>query len=428
MAVDVVLLGAGNRGRLTYGAFALRHPERMRIVAVAEPDAERRAAVAHEHGLPPERAFEDWSALLAGPQLARAAIVATGDDQHVGPALAAIARGYALLLEKPIAPDGAGCVQVVEAAERAGGVLQIAHPLRFTPFYRRVHEIVASGRLGQVYAIDLREHIAHWHMAHSYVRGKFRNLALAAPILLAKSCHDLDLLGWLVGAPPARVSSFAELSHYRAESAPPGAPERCTDGCPVQAECPHDAVAFYLEPEPARAADWPYADLGGSPSREARRAALEQGRYGRCVYRCDNDVPDHQLVQIAFENGVLASFGLHGFGTRERRTLRASGSLGELRGVFQTGELEISRHGQRELERIRVEAGAAGHYGGDPELIASFLERVERGETESSFVSGRTALEGHLLGFAAERARAEGRVVELRAFRREIAGEGRGSR
>ena len=423
MAVEAVLVGGGNRGRFTYGGYALRRPDRLRIVALAEPVADRREAVAAEHGLPAERVAADWRTLLSRPALAPVAIVATGDTDHVGPALAAIASGHHVLLEKPIAPDPADCLRVVDAAERAGRILQIGHVLRYTAFYEKVHEIVASGRLGEIVTLDMKEHVAHWHLTHSYVRGKFRNRRIAAPIVLAKTCHDLDLMAWLVGRPASRVASFGSLSHFRPAQAPAGAPERCTQGCPVQERCPHDAVRFYLGPGDDVARIWPWTDLGLDPSREARRRALETGPYGLCAYRCDNDVPDHQVLALEFGGGITATFTLHGLATHERRTIRISGTLGELRGVFQEGVIDVTRHGSLETERHGVEASLAGHLGGDEGLLGHFTDVVARDAASEVRASGRVSLESHLIGFAAEQARLERGVVDMDAFRAQVARE-----
>ena len=416
--MDAVLVGAGNRGLFTYGGFARRHPERLRFRAVAEPDPARRRRFAEEHAIPPARRHADWRALLDGPPRAEAVVVATGDTLHVEPALAALARGQHVLLEKPIAPDPADCVRVVEAAERAGRILQIGHVLRFAAFYGEVARILASGELGELVNLDLKEHVAHWHMTHSYVRGKFRRRALAAPILLAKACHDLDLMVWFAGRPVSRVASFGALTHFRPEAAPAGATARCSDGCPVQATCPHDAEHFYLAPDERLATVWPWADLGPDPSREARRRALEEGPYGRCVYRCDNDVLDHQVVAVAFEGGPTATFTLQGLAPEERRTLRLTGTRGELRGVLHEGVLEITRPGVLGAERIQVSGSPLGHFGGDDGLVAHFVESVASGDPARG--SGRVALEGHLLGFAAEEARATGRVVDLATYRERL--------
>jgi len=414
--IRAVIVGAGNRGLLVYAGWARAHPGRLRVVAVAEPDERRRGELARDHGIPRERAFRDWRECLAAPRLADVAIIATSDTLHVEPALAAIARGYDVLLEKPIAPTRAECVRVVEAAEAAGRLLQIGHVLRYTSFYRKVHEIAASGALGEIQHIDAREHVAWWHMTHSYVRGRFRKREIAAPILLAKSCHDLDLLCWLADRPALRVASFGALGHYRAESAPPGAPQRCTDGCPVQASCPHDAVRFYVDPDERIARLWPWLDVSPDPSREARRRALESGRYGRCVYRCDNDALDHQVVAIEFEGGLTASFALHGFAAKEQRTIRITGTRGELRGLLDGGRIEVTRPGVLAPEVHDLGGGMLGHFGGDEGLLDSFTE-VLRGEQRDRLASGRSALESHLIGFAAEAARAAGSAVEMAAFR-----------
>lgn len=416
MALTAVLIGAGNRGRWVYGRWALAHRERLRIVAVAEPIEEARAAFAAEHAIAPELVFADWSECLAGERLADVAIIATGDTLHTEPALRALALGYEVLLEKPIAPTPAECVRVVEAAEASGRLLQIGHVLRYSRFYEKVHEIAASGALGALVHVDMKEHVAHWHMTHSYVRGKFRSRAIAAPILLAKSCHDLDLLAWLVDRPALRVASFGALAHYRKDRAPAGAPPRCTDGCPVQQSCPHDAVAFYLGPDDALARGWPWSDVSPDPSRAARRRALETGRYGRCAFHCDNDALDHQTVALEFEGGVTASFGLQGLAPREQRTIRVTGTRGELRGILDGGLIEVERPGVLGVERHQIEGSVLGHFGGDVGLMEHFVGLLESG-SRAVRASGRAALESHLVGFAAERARAEGRVVDMQAFR-----------
>jgi predicted dehydrogenase len=416
--VEAVLIGAGNRGRHVFGAWALRNPEQLRVVAVAEPDAGRRDRFAAEHGIDPALRFADWRELLERPALAPAAIVATSDTLHVAPALCALERGYHVLLEKPIAPTPEECLRVVEAAEAHGRLLQIGHVLRFTAFYQRVHELLESGVLGDLVTVDMKEHVAFWHLTHSYVRGKFRNRKVAAPLLLAKACHDLDLLVWFAHRPPTRVASFGSLLAFRPERAPAGAPARCSDGCPVQESCPHDAVRFYVGPDERIARLWPWTDVSPDPSREARERSLATGPYGRCVYRCDNDVVDHQVLAVEFEGGLTATFTVQGAASEEKRTLRISGTRGELRGVLHDGLIEVTRHGQLGRERLELPTGGPlGHFGGDEGLVAHFVDAVAGGAREEVRTSGRVSLESHLLGFAAERARESGAVVDVAAFR-----------
>ncbi len=418
-AVDAVIVGAGERGRFVFGEYALAHPDRLRVAALAEPDDEKREGMAREHGIPRERCFRDWRDLFGEERLAPLAIVATGDTLHVRPTLAAVARGYHVLLEKPIAPTPEDCVRVVEAAEAAKRMLQIGHVLRYTPFYRRVHEIIDSGALGEIVSLDLRENVAYWHMAHSFVRGKFRNSELAAPIVLAKSCHDLDLMVWFAGRPANRVASFGNVAHYRASAAPDGAPERCTDDCPARRDCPHDVERFYLGPDDEIARIWPWSDLSLDPTREARRRALETGRYGRCVYRCDNDVADHQVVAVEFEGGATGSLTVQGLASEEERTVRISGSRGELSGVLHSGVIEVSRHGVLGVECHEMGGSALGHFGGDGGLLDHLTQVMAEPAVGEVRTSGRISLESHLIGFAAEEARLSGSVIDMGRFREE---------
>ncbi len=414
--LEAVVIGAGLRGRETYGAFALANPELLRIVAVAEPDWERRSAFSSAHRLPAGCCFDDWRLLLGRPALARVAIVATPDDAHAEPALAALAAGYDVLLEKPIASEPVACVRVVEAFDAAGRLLQIGHCLRYAPFYRGIYDIIASGRLGEVMTISMAENVAYWHMAHSFVRGKFRTTATAAPMLVAKSCHDLDLMSWFVGRACLRVASFGSLRHFGPESAPPDAPDRCTDGCPVEQSCLFSAPRFYLRSYPF----WPWSDVSLATDIESRRRGLETGPYGRCVYRAGNDVVDHQVICLEFEGGVTGTFAMHGFAAAPLRTIRVSGTGGELVGAFEQGDIRILPHGRGTPEHIRVPYSPVGHGGGDQGLLHHFVEAVQRNAADELLASGRASLESHLIGFAAERARLEGRVVAMADFRAEV--------
>ncbi len=461
--IDAVLIGAGNRGAEVYGRWALRHPDRLIITAVAEPMEGRRLAVARKHGIPTARQFDTWEGLLAQPRLARAAIIATQDHMHTGPALAALKAGYDVLLEKPMAHRLADCVVLVQAAEQSGRVLQICHVLRYTAFAQRACEIIRSGQLGQIITISHRENVSSGHMAHSFVRGNWRSAAQSSPMILAKSCHDLDLLHWFLDSRPVRLSSYGALRHFRAENAPPGAPDTCLEGCPAEDSCPFYAPAFYIDLLPfkyglgqarhplIRAAGWlslrhprayralscvipplrqltawdgwPRSVIAGDASSEAHLLeALRSGPYGRCVYKCDNDVVDHQIVLMEFEDGVSASFTMHGHSFEEGRTLRVDGSQATLLGKLSWNQtfLEIRDHRAMTTQRFdfpnALEAG--GHGGGDEGLMQAFVSTLNEGDVDP-MTSARASLESHLMAFAAEQARLEGRVIEMAVFRAE---------
>lgn len=426
----MVLVGAGLRGMVSYGTAAAEAG--LRFVAVVEPLTSRREAFAAFHDLPADRCFasvDDW---LAGPKLAEAVLVATPDDQHVAPALAALAAGHHVLLEKPMAPSLVECVALVEAAERAGRQLHVCHVLRYTDFFRTVREVVASGRLGRVVTVAHRENVDARHMAHSYVRGAYRQESGSNPMLLAKSCHDLDLLHWILDDPVVRLSSFGSLVHFRAESVDPQIPERCTDGCPIEATCAFSAVQAYAPDEPVASPEirlltqvFPLADPP-SFDRAARRVALATSPYGRCVYRCDNDVVDHQVVAMELASGASATFTMHGHSHDETRTLRIDGTLATLRATFAETEPQITvhPHGTDRSERVDLTegSGALGHGGGDLGVLRAFAASLGGGGTggtggQGLTTDGRTSLESHVIGWAAEQARRTGAVVDLAEFR-----------
>ncbi|OUC05501.1 hypothetical protein RY27_26915, partial [Litorilinea aerophila] len=332
--LELVLIGAGQRGAYAYASYALAHPEEVRFVAVAEPDPIRRRRFAEEHDLDDSRCFASWEELIAAGQLGQGALVTTQDQLHVEPAVAAMEAGYHVLLEKPMAHTLEGCVRLVQTAERTGRILQICHVLRYSPFWRKLHQILEEGRLGEIITVEHRENVAYWHMAHSFVRGNWRNEALSSPMILAKCCHDLDLLFWNLGR-CKRLSSVGSLLHFRADQVGPEIPNRCTDGCPIEPECPFSAPGIYLEYRPfrrlvERAAErgidlerpnvWPFTVLSHDLSREGRLRALQTGPYGRCVYRCDNDVVDHQVVTMELESGASAVLVMHGHSHEEHRS------------------------------------------------------------------------------------------------------------
>ncbi|PYE54836.1 Gfo/Idh/MocA family protein [Deinococcus yavapaiensis] len=415
--VTAVLLGAGNRGADVYGAWALAHPESLRIVAVAEPDDAKRATFAASHGIPSEGQFARWHDLLARPKLADAAIVALPDREHEASGQATLRAGYHTMLEKPIASTLDGTRRVVDAARNADVVLMLGYVLRYTPFFRAVRDVVRSGRLGDVVNLEWRENVHALHFAHSYVRGNWRREVDSSPMLLAKASHDLDLLTWITGRRIERLSSFASLLHFREEHAPPGAPQRCLDGCPVADACPFYAPKTYL----TQSVGWPTSVISPDPSFEAREQALQTGPYGRCVYRSDNDVVDHQVVAFQFDSGASGTLTVHGHSAVEGRTLRIDGMKATLRGTF-TGasqEITIQDHdeasfrggAQPEVVPITAPTGMSGggHGGGDDGLMHTFVGAVRSG----SPLPLDLEVESHVLAFAAEDARRSGRVVTL---------------
>lgn len=405
--IKAILIGAGARGAGVYAPYALRQPGEIQFVAVAEPDPRKRQTFAEQHGIPLENAAANYEALLERPPFADAVLVCTQDKIHTQPALMALQGGYHVLLEKPMATTETECRALAAAADKSKGALMICHVLRFTAFFSALKGLLQSGRLGRVVTVQHTEQIANWHFAHSYVRGSWRSSGEASPMILAKCCHDLDLLHWLVGSKCTRLSSEGGLAYFTSQNAPAGAPARCTDGCPARRACPYYTPAQYLTED----TQWPTSVISPDTSYAAREDAMRRGLYGRCVFRCDNDVCDHQTLQLLFENGVTASFTASAFTKKMNRLTAITGTNGELRGDFEAGTITYHTFDDGQAHTIQTTAGrdVLGHGGGDDALMRAFLAAA-RGEGDGESMV-QDALQSHLWAFAAEKSRAEGAVV-----------------
>lgn len=403
--ITAVVLGAGSRG-VNYANYALLKPEELKIVAVEEPREDSRAQFARRFDLPEENTFSSWKELLEKPRMADVAFVCTLDHDHIGPALAALEKGYHILLEKPMSNREQECIDIEAAAAKAGKQLTVCHVLRYTPFYQTLKGLIDAGKIGQVMVATQIENVAYWHQAHSFVRGNWRNSVETSPMILQKCCHDVDILLWLAGKDCKKVSSFGSLRHFTAENAPEGAPERCLDGCPHADRCLYYAPKLYLTGN----TEWPVDVLTTDLTPEGIEKALRDGPYGRCVYRCDNDVVDRQVVNMELEDGTVCNLIMSAFTANCCRQLKLLGTLGQIQADMGTNEIWYHPFGG-EPERIEVPKADSGHGGGDYGLMHDFLKVVAEGG--ESRTSARASLQSHLVCFAAERSRLEGRIVQL---------------
>ena len=408
--ITFAICGCGSRGLEAYAAYQRSHPEQMKIVAGADCRPGRLALLREWYQVPEEMCFASDEELLAQPKLADVMLIATQDRQHVPAALRALEKGYHVLLEKPISPELSEC----RSLQETGRVVVVCHVLRYTPFYAALEAMVRQGEIGKLETIDAVEHVGYWHYAHSFVRGNWRRSDETSPMILAKSCHDMDILRWLAGDRCLKVQSFGSLDHFRAENAPAGAAERCLDGCAWKENCIYDAEKIYLDGRHCGLRQgkdgWPNTVVaGGPPTEENLYAALRSGPYGRCVYHCDNDVVDHQTVNLTFANGVYATFTMTAFTETCRRTIKLTGTLGEIEGDMEKNTLLLRRFG-REDELISLDSSKsefAGHGGGDAGLMAQFCRLIEEGGTES--LTGIDAsVESHVMALAAEASRLRG--------------------
>jgi predicted dehydrogenase len=413
--LTMMIVGAGSRGS-TY-ATAAAHAG-ARVVAVAEPRPVVRKAFADAHHVPSDGVFDDWRDLLDRPRLADIAVIATQDQFHAEPAVELARRGYHLLLEKPMATSEADCERIVRAAEDSGVMLAVCHVMRYTRYSRALKHIVDSGRIGDVVSVEHLEPVGWWHHAHSYVRGNWRREDEATFMLMAKSCHDLDWLAYIIGRPAERVSSFGSLYEFRPERKPEGAADRCLD-CSVEATCPYSAPRIYLPFLEKPEKNWPLSVLTTDRTTEGVMNALRDGPYGRCVYSCDNDVVDHQVVNIEYTGGVTASFTMTAFTPSGHRKTRIFGTRGCIEG---DGDIITIHDFLTGLETIRPAqttgaSAADGHGGGDQALVDAFVAAVGTGDPALILTNGWDSLESHRLVWAAERARRTGTVVTLEGTR-----------
>lgn len=409
--ITAVLMGAGARGRFVYGAYANKYPDELKIVAVADPDEERRTLAAAEHGLLPNQVFESWEQLLDQTKMADIAIIATQDRMHFLPTVRALGLGYDVLLEKPMSPSEAEVIAMIEASRSSGRLLTVCHVLRYTSFWSNIKRVIESGAIGDLVSIQLSENVGYYHMAHSFVRGNWNRSEETSPMILQKSCHDMDLLTWLMDEPCIRVSSFGSLKHFCLENAPPGSTERCLDGCTVERECPYSAIRIYEE---AETTDWTRF-ITHDLSAQGIRKALQTGPFGKCVYRCNNNVVDHQVVNMEFNSGATASFTMSGFSHDISRTVQIMGTMGEIRGYMEKNDIQLYRFGAKP-ETVPVTLEEGGHGGGDEGLMRSFLEQVRsHGEDAGpGLTSAEASMQSHLMAFAAEKSRlAGGKSIEL---------------
>lgn len=406
----VAILGCGSRGA-TYAKYMLKTPEKYRIVALCDP-AERQLQKMHElFGLEDAAEFLDESEFLKEKR-ADVLVIASPDREHVPQAVRGMELGYHLLLEKPVSDDRDELELLLKTQMRTGCQVVVCHELRYGKGYLKCKEILDSGRLGRLYAIDASERVAYWHWTQAYVKGVGASLKLGYPAILAKCSHDLDLVQSYAKSECESISSVGELSFFKSENAPEGSADRCVN-CKYVDSCPYSAKRIYIDGwhkagEPSF--NWPYnkVSLQVPLTEEALLKGITEGPHGRCVFKCPTDLVDHQMVQMTFKNGVKASLKMI-YGAFMGRKYIFYCDMGELVFDERTDTIEVMPFGE-EKEIIDVSAlvngGQKGHGGGDSELIRQLYAALS-GETEST-TTLKESLECHLMGISAEESRKNG--------------------
>ena len=412
-----ILIGAGSRG-MVYGSCAQELG--VEITAVAELRSDRRKHAAAAFNIPAAMCFRDGKDLLALGKIADAAIIATMDRDHYTHVMQALDCGYDILLEKPVSPDPAECLAIEEKANALGRSITVCHVLRYAPFFMELKKIVDSGELGRIVAIKHSENIGNFHMAHSFVRGNWRNDTLSSPIILQKSCHDLDILLWLTGSHCKKVAAFGSLQYFRPENAPANAAGRCLD-CPASENCRFDAWQTYQP----MLGQWPADVVCLEQTEQSLKDALRTGPYGRCVYKCDNNVCDHMSVAMEFDGGITATFSLTAQTSNIHRNIHIMCQDGEIEADDLNGTITVTHFRRNQADApisrtITLGGRLDGHGGGDEAIMADFTASLKTapGSSRSSISN---SVESHLMAFAIEKSRLTGQVVDLTAYKNSLA-------
>lgn len=405
--VTIVAIGAGNRTN-KYLEYAIRNPDRLKLVGVAELNDIRRHAVASKFGLKPEECFADYERFFENPVPADAILIGTPENMHFEPCMKAIEAGYNVLLEKPIAQSLPECCRIAEAARRKGVIVGVCHVLRYHPYFIKIKEIVDSGQLGEIISISHLAAVGLDRTTHGFVRGMWRREEITNPMLISKCCHDIDFLLWLTEARCRKLSAFGSLRWFRAENAPKGSTPRCID-CPLEKECPYSAVDLYYNRR-----DWisNFDVPEGATLDEVILRQLRTGDYGRCVFRCDNDVVDHQIVSMEMENDVTISFSMDAFTLGDQRETHIRLTHGEIDGDERILRVRRFRGGEEQVYDFSGILGKPFHAGADLNLVEDFVDTISRREHRFRTSIGKS-VESHRICFEAERSRLSGQTVIL---------------
>lgn len=413
--ITAITCGAGSRGNV-YGNYAAAFPDQIRIIGVAEPIAIRNERYAKKHSIPDDNRFITWEDVLKRPKFADALIITMPDHLHYEPCMQALALGYDVLLEKPMAQTEKECRDILAMTRKTGRIVAVCHVLRYSPYFIRMKKLIGEGAIGEVVSFQHLEPIEHIHMSHSYVRGNWHDSKATTPIILAKSCHDLDILRWMIGKKCDSISAMGNLKWFRSENAPEGSTARCMDGCAIEADCPYSALQIY-----SRGKGWTYVfDLPDDPAQreEAILGYLRTTNYGRCVYRMENDQPDHYITNILFDGGITASFSMEAFTSYAGRRTRVMGSMGDMTGDMT--ELSVTDFRTNKTVKLIPKAEDvenyknSGHGGGDWFLMRDFVTAVANQDPGCLTSTIEQSIESHIMGFAAEKSRVLGRSVKIK--------------
>ena len=411
----VAIIGCGSRGAEAYGREMFEQKDKWKIVSVCDTNPVKTAKYGAIFAVSEENRFCDEFEFFKEKR-ADALIIATMDNDHVRQCKRALELGYDVLLEKPITANEEECRSLLEAHRRYGKKVMVCHVLRYAPAFVKLKELLEKKVCGEPVMIDSIEQVCYWHQAHSFVRGNWRNSGTSSSMILQKCCHDMDILLWLTGKRCKTVSSFGSLTWFKPENAPEGATERCLD-CPHKDDCLYSAPKFYLGRYDAGERDWPLNVLCQEPTREGLEEALRVGPYGRCVYHCDNNVVDHQVVNMLFEENVTAQLTMTAFSKECHRCIKVHGTLGEMVADMEENSVLVKpfRSEDYVIDITKYATDLSVHGGGDKLLFEDFVSYITGGAPTETRTTLADSLISHRMSFAAEESRlAGGEPIDIR--------------
>ena len=403
--VSIVAIGAGNRTN-KYLEYVKQHPDKVKLVGVVELNDIRRHKVAEHFRLDASCCYSDYQEFFRSPLKADAVMICTPENMHFKPTMLAIEAGYHVLLEKPIAQTLEECQTIGKAAQKKGVLVSVCHVLRYHPYFMKIKELVDSGELGHIISINHRTSVGVDRATHGFVRGIWRSERLSNPMLMSKCCHDIDFLLWLTKTPCRKLTSFGSLRWFKAKNAPEGSSERCID-CRVESTCPFSAVDLYQVRR-----DW-IANFDvpeGKTIDDVIEDQLREGLYGRCVYHCDNDVVDHQIVSMEMESEVTVNFSMDIFTLKDCRETHISLTEGEIDGDENRLRVRRFRGAEETVYDFSGLAHQPFHAGADLAIIADFIDAIRTGRRDL-VTSIERSVESHRICFEAERSRKEQRTI-----------------
>jgi len=418
------VVGYGNRGQI-YADYSLVMPKEFGVCAIIDTNEAKLFEAKKRYGLPDSALFKSFADFLNSGIKCDFVINATMDQLHYSSALEILNAGFDMLIEKPIVSNAKQLIEIKDIADKKGLKVFVCHVLRYTPYFLKIKQIISSGGIGKVMTIEMNEHVGTSHYLTSYVRGKWNSEAnCGSGFLLAKSCHDMDLVCWLNNSTePESIASFGSRSQFIERNRPIDAAEFCLD-CAIERQCPYSSVKHYLEEDVLPFLTW---DRLNKPldtiTNEEKIEFLRSDIYGKCAYIAGGDIVDRQNIILNFKDGSTCTFNLVGGAAIAGRHIHIVGTLGEIEGRLEDDYFKLVTYNAEKRqyisEIISVEKEIVntvkfgGHSGGDYAIVRDLVSYLNGDRSSLSITTLDDSVNGHICVYAAEKSRRDGKIVKI---------------